>query len=235
MPNSSLARFLKVFLGLLTLTTFAIAQSVYQAIVGNPEFVQLNWVTHGDLLLIVFVFNVVPAAVFALLWAFILHWNGRLAAGFLSLAFFLLLAPFLFELHKRYVSPLTHFHHNTILIFIPFAIAAAIVFRYRAEFERFLLVLSPVVVLFPALFLWRAWSEVSPVVAPPAVQAGTAAASQRHQSSFLYWMSSRGRRWWTPAATSMHRDFRISPGWRGRAPGSTMRRPTQKLRLAPFR
>ncbi len=178
MPHSLTTRFLRVFLGLLTLTTFAIAQSVYQAVVGNPEFVQLNRVTHGDLLLIVLVFNVVPAAFFALLWAFIQHWNGRFAAGFLSLSFFLLLAPFLFELHKRYVSPLTHFHHNTILILVPLAVAAAIVFRYRSEFERFLLVLSPVVVLFPALFLWRAWREVSPVVAPPAatMQAGAATA-----------------------------------------------------------
>ena len=88
MTNSSTVRFLRVFLGLLTLTTFAIAQSVYQAIVGNPEFVQLNRVTHGDLLLIVLVFNVVPAAVFALVWAFIQRWNSPLAAGFLSVSFF---------------------------------------------------------------------------------------------------------------------------------------------------
>ncbi len=161
-------------MGLLTLTTFAIAQSVYQAIAGNPEFVALNRVTHGDLLLIVFVFNVLPAAVLALLWVLVQRWNRPLAAGFLSLSFFLLLTPFLLEMHKRYVSPLLTFRHNTMLLFIPLAVAAAIVFRFRSEFERFLLVLSPVIVLFPALFLWRAWHEVSPVIAPPAaaMQAG---------------------------------------------------------------
>lgn len=168
MSSSSPVRVFRVFLGLLTLTTFAIAQSVYQAIVGNPEFVQLNRVTHGDLLLIVFVFNVVPAAVLAFLWELLQRWNRRLAAGFLSLSFFLLVTPFLLELHKRYVSPLLQFRHNSILLVIPLALAVAIVFRYRSEFERFLLVLSPVIILFPALFLWRAWHEVSPVVAPPA-------------------------------------------------------------------
>ncbi len=175
MTNSLTVRFLRVFLGLLTLTTFAMAQSVYQAIVGNPEFVQLNRVTHGDLLLIVLVFNVVPAAVFALVWAFIQRWSSPLAAGFLSLSFFSLLTPFLFELHKRYISPRLHFHHNTILLLIPLAVAAIIAFRLRAEFQRFLLVLSPVVILFPALFLWRAWREVSPVIAPPTAATQTEA------------------------------------------------------------
>ncbi len=56
---------LKVFVALLSLTTFAIAQSVYQAIAGNPEFITLNRITHGDLLLIVLVFNVAPAVVLA--------------------------------------------------------------------------------------------------------------------------------------------------------------------------
>ncbi len=185
MPNSSTVRFLRVFLGLLTLTTFAIAQSVYQAVVGNPEFIRLNRVTHGDLLMIVLVCNVVPAAIFALLWAFIRRWNGRLAAGFLSLSFFLLLTPFFFELHKRYVSPLTHFRHNTILILVPLAITAAIVFRYRSEFERSLLVLSPIVILFPTLFLWGAWHEVSPVVAPPITMQTGVAATQPGPPVFL--------------------------------------------------
>jgi hypothetical protein len=173
MPTFSPVRLLKVFLGLLVLATFAIAQSVYQAIVGNAEFVVLNRVTHGDLLLIVFVFNVVPAAVLALLWALVQRFRPRLAAGFLSASFFLLLTPFLLELHKRYISPRLLFHHNTMLLLVPLALAAAIVFRYRSEFERFLLVLSPIIVLFPSLFLWRAWPEVSPVVAPPAATAQT--------------------------------------------------------------
>ncbi len=51
---------------------------------------------------------------------------------------------------------------------LPLAVAAAVVFIYRLEFERFLLVLSPVIVICPALFLWHAWAQVSPVVAPPA-------------------------------------------------------------------
>jgi Sulfatase len=167
MPSSSPARLLKVFVVLLTLNTFAIAQSVYQAIAGNLEFVQLNRITHRDLLLIMLVFNLVPALVFTLIWALLQPRSPRFAGGFLSLSFFLLLTPFVLELHKKYLSPPLHFRHNTIIVLIPLAVAAAVVFLYRSEFERFLLVLSPVILLFPGLFLWRVWREVSPMVTAP--------------------------------------------------------------------
>jgi hypothetical protein len=167
MPTYSPARLLKVFVVLLTLTTFAIAQSIYQAIAGNLEFIQLNRITYGDLLLIVLVFNLLPAVVFALLWALLELCSPRFATGFLSLSFFLLLTPFLFELHKKYLSLSLHFRHNTVFVLIPLAIAATVVFTYRSEFERFLLVLAPVILIFPGLFLWRVWREVSPTLASP--------------------------------------------------------------------
>ncbi len=165
-----------VFLALLSLTTFAFAQSVYQAIIGNAEFVVLNQITHSDLWLIILCFNLLPAAVMALLWLGVRSVSPATADQFLSFAFLLLLTPFLLELHKRYVSPHLRFHHNTALLIVPLAIAAWLVFRYRAEFERFLLVLSPVVLLFPAMFLWRAWGEVSPSVAPPVGNAASVSA-----------------------------------------------------------
>jgi hypothetical protein len=168
MPSSSSARLFKVFIILLTLNTFAIAQSIYQAIAGNLEFVQLNRITHGDLLLIILVFNLAPALVFTLVWALLQCRSPRIADGFLSASFFLLLTPFLFELHKKYLSLSLHFRHNTVLVFIPLVIAAAVVFIFRSEFERFLLVLSPVILIFPGLFLWRVWSEASPMLPPPA-------------------------------------------------------------------
>ncbi len=114
MPSTSPARLLKVFVGLLTLNTFAIAQSVYQAIAGNLEFVQLNRITHGDLLLLMLVFNLVPALVFTLIWALLQPRSPRFGEGFLSLSFFLLLTPFVLELHKKYLSPPLHFRHNTV-------------------------------------------------------------------------------------------------------------------------
>jgi hypothetical protein len=155
-----------VFLAVLSLTTFAFSQSVYQAIVGNPEFVVLNQITHADLLLIVLCFNLLPAIVLTLLWVGVRAWAPSAAGKFLSFAFLLLLIPFLMELHKRYLSPLLRFEHNSILLFFPVAVTAWIVFRFRAEFARFLLVLSPVVILFPTMFLWRAWSEVSASTSP---------------------------------------------------------------------
>ena len=150
-----------VFLALLSLTTFAFAQSVYQAIVGNAEFVVLNQITHADLWLIILCFNLLPAIVLTALWLGVRAGAPDAAGKFLSFVFFLLLIPFLMEVHKRYLSPLLRFEHNSILLVVPLAITAWVVFRYRAEFARFLLVLSPVVILFPAMFLWRAWPQVS--------------------------------------------------------------------------
>ena len=158
-----------VFLALLSLTSFAFAQSVYQAIAGNAEFVVLNRITHADLLLIILVFNVAPALVLSALWFLVRRWKAAAADAFLSFSFLLLLMPFFLELHKTYLSLLLRFPHNTVLVAIPLAAAAVVVFLYRSECERFLLVLSPGILLFPGLFLARAWHEVSPSTATPAV------------------------------------------------------------------
>jgi len=181
MPTSSQRGFARTLLALLSLTTFAVAQSVYQAIVGNPEFVVLNRVSHADLWRIILRFNIVPALVLGLAWLIVWRVVPAAADKFLSAAFLLLLIPFLLELHKRYVSPLLRFHHNTVLLLLPLAIVAWIVFRFRAEFERFLLVLSPVILIFPGLFLWHAWGEVSPTVAPPAGSIANFAAADTGQ------------------------------------------------------
>src|SRR5215469_16650789 len=169
-------KFPLAFLSLLSLTTFAIAQSVYQAIVGNREFVVLNQISHADLWLIILCFNVLPAIVLAFLWLAVDKISAKVADNFLSAAFLLLLIPFLLELHRRYLSPVLRFSHNTFLLIIPLAIVAWIVFRYRSEVLRFLFVLSPVIVIFPALFLWHAWSEVSPT-SPPSGGSGQFAAA----------------------------------------------------------
>jgi hypothetical protein len=169
MATSSLQRKLfLVFVALLSLTTFAFAQSVYQAIVGNSEFVALNQITHADLVLIILCFNFLPAVVLGVLWLVLDRLAPAAADRFLSGAFLLLLTPFLMELHLRYLSKVLRFRHNSVLLVIPLAVAGWLVFCYREEFERFLLVLSPVVVIFPALFLWHASHEVSRTVAPPA-------------------------------------------------------------------
>lgn len=155
-----------VLLALLSLTAFAFAQSAYQAMVGNPEFVLLNQITHADLFFIILCFNVAPAAVLWLLWILVGRWKPAAADVFLSASFLFVLTPFLFELHKTYLSLRLRFSHNTVLVAIPVAVAAFVIFRYRAEFQRFLLVLSPVAILFPVMFLARAWHEVSPTTAP---------------------------------------------------------------------
>ena len=153
--------FIRTFILLLCLTTFAFAQSVYQAVAGNREFLVLNQVSHADLLLIILCFNVLPALVLAMIWSIVRRTSELAGRRFLSAAFLLLLTPFLFELHRTYLSPLLRFSHNSVLLVIPLAVAAFVVYRWRTTFERFLLVLSPVIVLFPALFLWRTWNVVA--------------------------------------------------------------------------
>ncbi len=187
--STSSPGFGRVFAALLSLTTLAFAQSVYQAVSGNAEFVVLNQISHADLFLIIFCFNLLPAAVLAICWQLIRGWNDQVATYFLSAAFLLLLTPFLFELHKTFLSPRLKFSHNTILLAVPLAIAAVIVFRYRNEFERFLLILTPVIVLFPALFLWHAWKEVATTAArPPTIAFRTTAVEPKslaHPPVFL--------------------------------------------------
>ncbi len=180
--------FTRVFVALLSLTTFAFAQSVYQAIAGNREFILLNQITHSKLLLIILCFNLAPALILAGVWRLLRQGSMRLANWFLSAAFLLLLTPFLFELHKAYLSPLLGFRHNTVLVAIPLALAGFLVFRYRDEFERFLMVLSPVIVLFPALFLWRTWNQVAPDATASSTRhaaAGVEVQPQAHPPIFI--------------------------------------------------
>ncbi len=170
-----------VLVALLSLTAFAFAQSAYQAMVGNREFVLLNQITHADLFFIILCFNVVPAVVLWLLWILVGRWKPAAADVFLSASFLFVLTPFLFELHKVYLSPRLRFSHNTVLVTIPVALAAFVVFRYRAEFQRFLLVLSPVAILFPAMFLVHAWHEVAPTAASAAGAIASLAAEDTGQ------------------------------------------------------
>ncbi len=168
MPDSPSKRsFLAVLVALLSLTTFAFAQSVYEAVAGNREFVVLQRISHADLWLIIVFFNLIPPLVLALVWLGMRKISQRAADLFLSAAFLLLLTPFVLELHRAYLSPLLRFSHNTVFAILPLFLAALLVFRYRSLFQRALLLLSPFVLLLPAFFLWRSWHEVAPDIDHP--------------------------------------------------------------------
>jgi hypothetical protein len=167
---------LPVFVALLSLTTFAFAQSIYQVIVSYPDLL-LNQVTHPDLVLIILCFNLLPAVVLAVVWVVLNRLAPAAADRFLSASFLLLLTPFLAELHLHYLWRVLRFHNSSMLVVITLSVAAWVVFRHRAEFERFLLVLSPVVLIFPALFLWHAWPEVTPTATSPAAAIAAFAAA----------------------------------------------------------
>ena len=89
--------FTRVLFALLSLTTLVFAQSIYQAIVGNREFVSLNQISHADLLLIILCFNIIPAILLAGVWTVARKISERAGNWALSAAFLFLVTPFLFR------------------------------------------------------------------------------------------------------------------------------------------
>lgn len=160
-----------VFVSLLTLVSFVVAQTVYEVLAANPDFLAVREVSGGQLLEIIAVFSLLPALALFLLWA-VLNRLSRLAARLFFCAvcsvFFL---GFLLQVHNAYVVYSAAWMNfwlavgwigSTYLAWVPVAILLGFSFlRYEKTFRLFLWALSPAILLFPALFLWRAWPEAS--------------------------------------------------------------------------
>src|SRR3990170_2034831 len=87
---------------LLTLVTLVVAQSIYELLAGNPEFVAVRLTRPGQLLQVVAVFNFLPAAGLFLVWAACRLLDRGLARGFLAAVFFAFLLAFFWQLHNAY-------------------------------------------------------------------------------------------------------------------------------------
>ena len=81
---------------LLTLVTLVVAQSIYELLAGNPEFVAVRLTRPGQLLQVVAVFNFLPAAGLFLVWAACRLLDRGLARGLLAAGFFAFLLAFFF-------------------------------------------------------------------------------------------------------------------------------------------
>ena len=143
---------------LLTLVTFVVAQSVYEVLASNPEFLTVRQVSHGRLLEIIIVFNLVPALLLFLLWATCRRLHTGLARVFLSAVYFFLFLGFFLQVHNAYLKGWEPFPYGYLLWAVPAGFLAFASLRFENSFRSFLLALSPVVLIFPGLFLFRTWT-----------------------------------------------------------------------------
>jgi hypothetical protein len=161
------------FVTLLTLLSFVVAQTVYEVLAGNPDFLAVREVTGGQLLMIVGAFSLLPAVMLFLLWATLRRLSRTAARVFFCLVCSIFFLGFLLQLHNTYIVYSEAWMNfwlavgwlgSTYLAWVPLALLLGFSYlRYEKTFRLFLWSLSPAIVLFPALFLWRAWPQETAV------------------------------------------------------------------------
>lgn len=163
-----------VFLSLLTLVTFTCAQSLYEALAQNQKFIALRVTAHWELLEIIFVFNFLPALVLFLAWKAVRRWKRALASEFLAAIYAFLFLLFFFQIHNHaYLERWQEAENSYLLWLVPAGAVGLLHLRYPWIFRSFVLALSPVVVIFPALFLLNTWSGVESQAGPETAQAAS--------------------------------------------------------------
>lgn len=145
---------------LLTLVTLVVAQSVYELLQGNPEFLAVRLVRPGHLLEIVLAFNLLPALVLFLLWALCRAWRRGLARAVLAAAFFFFFLAFFLQIHNAQWGGAEPFRYAYLFWIIPSALLVLVSRRWEQAFLSSLATLSPVALILPALFLNHAWPSV---------------------------------------------------------------------------
>ncbi len=170
---------LRVLAALLTLLSLVVAQSVYEVLAANQAFLALRQVPNRDLIGVIVAFNWLPALALFGAWA-VLGRVGRLPArAFLDVVYFLLFAALFLQVHNAYLSTWAPFPRAYWLWLVPAALLAVAAQRFERGFRAFIVVLLPVVLLFPALFLLRTWADREVPGAPPLPPAPVQATSAR--------------------------------------------------------
>jgi hypothetical protein len=159
-----------VFVSLLTLLTFVVAQTVYEVLARNPDFLAVREVSGGQLLEIIGIFSLLPALVLFLAWAALRRLSRPAARLFYCLVCSVFFLAFLLQLHNAYVVYSEVWMNFwlaldvlrfTYLSWIPVALLLGFSYlRYEKAFRTFLWALSPAILIFPVWFLWRAWPEI---------------------------------------------------------------------------
>lgn len=172
-----------VLVSLLTLETFVVAQSVYDVLASNQVFLAVRQVTNQRLLEIILVFNLLPVLVLFLLWAACRRLHAGLSRALLSVVYFVLFFAFFLQTHNAYLSGWQPFPHSYLLWIVPSALLVFISLRVEKPFRSFVLVLSPVVLIFPVLFLNRTWTEPKTLL-PQGSEATQALVSSETKKNF---------------------------------------------------
>jgi hypothetical protein len=165
-------------LSFLTLVTLVPAESVYEALASNPQFLGVRQVGHARLLEIVLAFNLLPVLAFFLLWGVCRIIHRRLAQAFLCVACGLFLLAFGLQLHIMYLSKSEYLADFYPLWLIPALLAGYASWHFEKAFRSFVLALSPGIILFPSFFLFRTWmptksaAATSPVAQQQVAHAG---------------------------------------------------------------
>lgn len=158
-----------------TLITFVVAQSVYEVLAANPEFLTVRRVSNLQLVEIILVFNLLSALGLFLFWAVSRKLHRGVARIFLSGAYFLLFFAFFLQIHNAYLAEWQPFPHSYLLWIVPASLLLLASLRFENTFRSFVLILSPTVLLFPILFLSRTWT--GPQQVPPEIRQIAQAAS----------------------------------------------------------
>lgn len=172
-----------VFLSLLTLVTFTCAQSIYENLAQNPKFIALRVTAHWELLEIIFVFNFLPPAVLFLTWKLLRRWKENLARELLAVVYAFLFLLFFFQIHNLpYWQAWQKAPNSYLFWLVPAGAVGFVHLRYPRIVRSFVLALSPVIVIFPSLFLLHAWSNVKDEAGQGTAHAARASLSPLAQS-----------------------------------------------------
>ncbi len=152
---------------LLTLVAFAIAQTLYDLITANPDLLAARRVTNAQLLAVVGVYGLLPALVLGALWMLCRMFSRTLHRGVFSALIFAFAMTLGWEVRNTYLGEGEGLSRSPWWWLLPAAALAVVAWRKERAFRSFLMALSPAIVIFPALFLYRTWR--SPIVPPPMV------------------------------------------------------------------
>lgn len=159
LPGQSLSSPLGAVLILLVVFTFTQAQSLYEMLAGNREFLALRLESNWQLMEIVLVFNLQPVLVLFALWWVLSRVHLAAARAFLTFACFLAFLTFFFQLDNafflRYWKGIPHSYW---LWLIPALALSVALVRFEERSYTLVRALTPIVLLFPLLFLVRTWT-----------------------------------------------------------------------------
>jgi Sulfatase len=144
-------------LAFLTMVSFVPAESIYEALASNPQFLAVRQVGNVRLVEIVFAFNVLPTLALFLLWGLCRLLHRTLARAFLAVVCGLFLLAFGLQVHNLYLSKSEFLTQLYAMWLIPAILAGYASWRFEKPFRSFVMALSPGIVLFPAFFLFRTW------------------------------------------------------------------------------